>query len=249
MTQNNTIPRDLKMLRLLKNIDEALIDSYIDFSEVTDNIGYKCENFPRNTVVVSLLEHGVIVGYADAFSYDGNGVLLVGESGAGKTSLLNRFAEDYPHSFTRLGENEVLMYLPLQGSPPLLMERFYANRRWLFLPSFTVPELFQQYPLKAIFYIKRDRGDDEKAAEKDKEKSWISIGDISEPLEQMVGRLNDEKKKTLERAFKDVRCYHMDEDQLNKAMREPSDTRTHHIVSWSDHVVFYMHELVTYYDA
>jgi hypothetical protein len=95
-----------------KRLNQHLVESSVIgrglvriLAESTDLIGIEL----RGKIELELAKFGILNGFGDSFSYDGEAVLIVGNGGQGKTSLKNHFliAED---ARRELAENRVTLY-------------------------------------------------------------------------------------------------------------------------------------------
>lgn len=127
-----------------------------------------------------MLNQGLITGYGDSFAYKGQGVIVVGESGMGKSSLTGRFAEQ--KNATKLSEDEFLIFgdgqLRVYAYPDLEMGvTTWKETLRTYAAYLTEGE---SYPLRAILHLRCFEGFTGEGVEPDMENmlEFISIPDV-----------------------------------------------------------------------
>lgn len=170
----------------------------------------ECEKDIDDVMFEELLKFGVIFPYADAFSFNGKGVLLVGESGIGKTPIIKflmaeLFSEDNP-----------LVYQPESSVNPIVFEG-EGEAYKPFLGPFITEKYYETAPINYIFHLIES------------EERQIQRGDISKAIDYMlfegVGyHKTTENKKRLIKMFEQVICFDILKRYGYKSDRELHET-------------------------
>ena len=152
-----------------------------------------------------LLSLGVLIPYADAFSFDDKGVLLVGKAGVGKSPIVEKFLQLYGRRAVILAVNNPVVYNPAtyrlneQTKPVVYLDDIGSQEIPFFAPFLLdAPEDFQEFQLGYIFNLKPGSG------------VKIREGSIESAIDEMVSwPKTQQSSQRLREMFTQVKCYNV----------------------------------------
>ena len=102
-----------------------------------------------------LLGYGVVIPYANAYSFNGTGMLLVGEAGIDKQLSVSRISELYPQRFQLLAQdNPVIYQSQINTNPVVYLDDIHSEDIPFFVP-FIYPNSVAEFPVEYLFHLKK----------------------------------------------------------------------------------------------
>ena len=147
-----------------------------------------------------LLSYGVAIPYADAYSFNEAGMLLVGEESIDKQSSVRRISELYPRRFQLLAQDNPVIYQPkINMNPVVYLDDIRSEDVPFFVP-FLFPGSVPEFPVEYLFHLKRS------------DRRATLEGDMSEAINFMMFeagfyRRTRANERRLNEIFSQVRCY------------------------------------------
>lgn len=193
------IQRDMRtpISRGLKNFAFSLDNIFLPEMDVNDE-GKELNGVAYET----LLEFGVLIPYADAFSYEGKGVLVVGNTGIGKTALVRGFKQAYAQKVNILAKDSPVIFKPKDEEPVVYRDRIQSPTK-PFLVPFTNPQIdIDEFPLKYMVHLKL-------GPDNELEKSKRKDSSIEFMVDQKGYYYSAKAHSAVKKIFESVKCYNL----------------------------------------
>jgi hypothetical protein len=152
-----------------------------------------------------LFSLGVVIPYADAFSYRGNAILLVGQPEIGKTPIAEGFQTNHANNSVVYATDHSMIYKPRRNAKPVVYLDDVNSTEHPFFVPFLFPNepgmmITEEVPLRFIFHLKKAQN------------LLIQEGNLAEAVDYMMFYMKDGKRAPSENhdlmdLFKEVKCY------------------------------------------
>lgn len=121
-----------------------------------------------------LLSFGVIIPYADAVSYDRKGILVVGEGGIGKSSLVKNMEKLFPETSQTLAFDSPTLYKPDNTERALVYLDDIGSNCFPFFVPFLYPSETDEFPIEYLIHLRENN------------RRSLREGDIQEAVNYMI---------------------------------------------------------------
>lgn len=151
-------------------------------------------------VLEKLLGYGVVIPFAEAFSFNKKGILLIGEGGIGKTPILIEFKKLHPDITKEITQDSPVIYKKENMLKPILYDYNLDSSDLPFFAPFTNQGSIDEFSLDYILHLKY------------RDNLQIKKGDIKEAVNHMVFEgcaypETPENKNKVYEIFKNVKCF------------------------------------------
>ena len=147
-----------------------------------------------------LLSYGIAMPYADAYSFNEAGMLLVGEADIDKQLSVSRISGLYPQRFRLLAQDNPVIYQPQINVNPVAYLDDIRSEDTPFFAPFLFPNSVPEFPVEYLFHLKRS------------DRRATLEGNMSETINFMMFeagfyRRTIANERRLNEIFSLVRCY------------------------------------------
>lgn len=127
-----------------------------EFIESLDQRDFSLEDLEsEEDTFIHLFRHGIIHPYGDTFAYDGKAVLICGDSGIGKTHLVEKFKRELGDRVQILAKDDPILYWDGKSNPVTYEDDINSNDYPFFVP-FLFPGEAPEFELNSIVHLKAD---------------------------------------------------------------------------------------------